>query len=401
LFRVRGKGDSRELYSFDEFGLSNTDIMLRKDFINGGTVMPEDAKNDPVAWKVIELKHEVIYVYKPESPDHPLPSQRKVEPIESVQGLPTFAVNYRYPTDLTKLAKSDNTWIEAPLLVGDRAIGKLTVSMLPQDLALPERWEIFRWAVLGAASALDAALRAEQEAQERVEQAWKETSEMAVHQLASKIPPAISFLRLTLQSLPHDPEAAIPLVSKAYRSLKTAQEILKDFRRYAIQKTFEDYENLTVPQLLTRIKDGMGATHPEANLEISHDQSSASLVVETSVSAVLEIVEILVRNSIMHSGLTLTDLNLSLRAKREAQATERAGPFLILEYFDNGKGISPSMRSTLFLPFSTDHVEGSGLGLAIARQFLHRLGGEIEEVGQKEHGVHFVIRVPSARKTIG
>lgn len=34
LFRVRGKGDSRELYSFDEFGLSNTDIMLRKDFIN-------------------------------------------------------------------------------------------------------------------------------------------------------------------------------------------------------------------------------------------------------------------------------------------------------------------------------------------------------------------------------
>jgi signal transduction histidine kinase len=92
---------------------------------------------------------------------------------------------------------------------------------------------------------------------------------------------------------------------------------------------------------------------------------------------------------------------LSLRAKVEFKVADPPDSLLVLDYLDSGKGISPSMRNMLFLPFRTDHAEGTGLGLAIARRFLQRLGGDIEEIGSKDHGVHFVMRIPSIRKSTG
>lgn len=44
---------------------------------------------------------------------------------------------------------------------------------------------------------------------------------------------------------------------------------------------------------------------------------------------------------------------------------------------DNGPGIDPSLRDTLFEPLVSGHHGGTGLGLALAREIAHEHGGEL------------------------
>jgi signal transduction histidine kinase len=45
---------------------------------------------------------------------------------------------------------------------------------------------------------------------------------------------------------------------------------------------------------------------------------------------------------------------------------------------DNGPGVPPSIRESLFAPFLTTKPEGVGLGLALARSAAEDLGGAVE-----------------------
>ncbi len=56
---------------------------------------------------------------------------------------------------------------------------------------------------------------------------------------------------------------------------------------------------------------------------------------------------------------------------------------ILLVIADSGGGIPPSLRNTLFDPFTTsnssrNHSKGSGLGLSIVRKIAERHGGSIQ-----------------------
>lgn len=69
----------------------------------------------------------------------------------------------------------------------------------------------------------------------------------------------------------------------------------------------------------------------------------------------------------------------------------REGEFIKFEVADNGPGIPPSVRSTLFEPFVTQgKASGTGLGLAIVRQAAEAHGGSVSyETG--ETGTRFAV----------
>ncbi len=50
---------------------------------------------------------------------------------------------------------------------------------------------------------------------------------------------------------------------------------------------------------------------------------------------------------------------------------------LMIDITDSGKGISPELADTIFLPMVTDKPDGSGLGLPIAQQLIFLHGGSI------------------------
>jgi signal transduction histidine kinase len=65
--------------------------------------------------------------------------------------------------------------------------------------------------------------------------------------------------------------------------------------------------------------------------------------------------------------------------------------------WDNGPGISPTIRDSVFQPFiSYGKADGGGLGLAIAKKIVEDHGGEIYLDGRNEIGTLFKITIPFA-----
>ena len=68
---------------------------------------------------------------------------------------------------------------------------------------------------------------------------------------------------------------------------------------------------------------------------------------------------------------------------------------LQIDVWDNGPGIPPAIRGSIFQPFvSYGKQDGSGLGLAIAKEIVECHGGEIYLVRCSEAGTLFTISVP-------
>lgn len=110
----------------------------------------------------------------------------------------------------------------------------------------------------------------------------------------------------------------------------------------------------------------------------------------------------LVRNSIMHSGIELPRLHLtvSAKARRNRQIGDKhIDRVITICYKDNGCGVDEERKQEIFLRFKSTHPEGTGLGLVIARDNIEKQDGIIAEVGIPGKGVCFTITLPAAERT--
>lgn len=63
---------------------------------------------------------------------------------------------------------------------------------------------------------------------------------------------------------------------------------------------------------------------------------------------------------------------------------------------DNGPGLDPAIRATLFMPFATSKEKGLGLGLVISSEIARELGGHLELTPSGE-GACFTLTLPRAK----
>lgn len=78
-------------------------------------------------------------------------------------------------------------------------------------------------------------------------------------------------------------------------------------------------------------------------------------------------------------------------------STLREGNELLLRVEDDGPGIAPEHRDSIFNPFFTTKPpgKGTGLGLTICLAIVTRLGGSIEVHGAPGRGARFDVRLPA------
>lgn len=70
------------------------------------------------------------------------------------------------------------------------------------------------------------------------------------------------------------------------------------------------------------------------------------------------------------------------------------GDWVELGVHDNGRGIAPEARDTLFTPFYTNKSRGTGLGLSIVKRIMEAHGGNVRVKGSHGIGVAFIMRLP-------
>lgn len=70
------------------------------------------------------------------------------------------------------------------------------------------------------------------------------------------------------------------------------------------------------------------------------------------------------------------------------------GGRVVLGVEDDGVGVPPELRASLFEPFATGRREGTGLGLAICRRLVQAMGGTISYLPLQPRGSRFTVELP-------
>jgi signal transduction histidine kinase len=75
---------------------------------------------------------------------------------------------------------------------------------------------------------------------------------------------------------------------------------------------------------------------------------------------------------------------------------------VVLDFSDDGIGMSPQELAQLFQPFKrmapmAESIEGTGLGLYIVKQLVERMNGSIGVSSRSGQGSRFTLKLPVAR----
>jgi signal transduction histidine kinase len=172
-------------------------------------------------------------------------------------------------------------------------------------------------------------------------------------------------------------------------NLGRAAELVRSFKQVAVDQSSEA---VRVVELGRYIHDVMSSLRPElrkAGHGVTVDAPNP-VELETTPSAIWQIVSNLVMNSILHAYEPAQRGHLTVSVTRAEGAA-------ILVYRDDGKGMTPDVRRRIFEPFFTTRrgQGGSGLGLSIVYNLVTKtLGGTILCTSAPDVGTEFMITIP-------
>jgi len=70
----------------------------------------------------------------------------------------------------------------------------------------------------------------------------------------------------------------------------------------------------------------------------------------------------------------------------------------VIDFRDNGAGMSEEVKSRVFEPYFSTKVGGTGLGLAIAKRIVADHHGFIRVQSAPGEGTHFIVELPTVSK---
>ena len=134
---------------------------------------------------------------------------------------------------------------------------------------------------------------------------------------------------------------------------------------------------------------GAAGLHDQV-LDVQIDPKAGALTITTDLDRLVQVFINLVSNARKYCDASNPQLKISVA---------HDGGALAVDFIDNGSGIAPEDQELIFEKFSRVSDEskagGAGLGLAICREIMHRLGGDISYLPNKD-GAGFRVRLPQS-----
>lgn len=182
-------------------------------------------------------------------------------------------------------------------------------------------------------------------------------------------------LRLTLAMLPDIPPADL---AEMTNDIEEMEKLIGVYLAFARGEGNEGAQ----PTDLAALLDEVAGAARRAGARITCNMPE-SLFVTLRPEAMRRAIVNLLDNARRHAG------NVMLSALRVSERTVR----IVID--DDGPGIPPAQRETLFRPFESSSSGGTGLGLAIARDIVGAHGGRIILADSPMGGLRAIIELPA------
>ncbi len=176
-------------------------------------------------------------------------------------------------------------------------------------------------------------------------------------------------------------------------NLNRAADLISSFKQVAVDQSTEEQRTFNLKQYLSEVllplKPKLRTTHHQVVIK-----GDEAIALQTYPGALSQVITNFVMNSLTHAYSLEDAGHLVFDFKLE-------GEQVILEYSDDGKGISQENLSKIFDPFFTTSrgQGGSGLGLHIVYNLVtQKLNGTIECNSQVGVGTKFTVKLPHVRE---
>jgi hypothetical protein len=204
------------------------------------------------------------------------------------------------------------------------------------------------------------------------------------HEIRNPLTGVLGALELALRKLPpEDPTG--PLLHEAQIQLKRIEATTTQLLRYARPpelRTVVVDANLLVDRALRLVEPQAKAR----GVQVGGEPAERPVPVNVDPELMVQVLVNLVLNAIDASP---DGGALAVRVSRHQSE-------VLIGVEDQGPGVPPELRASIFRPFFTTKHMGTGLGLPISLQIVRRHGGSLRVEDRPAGGAAFVVTLPTA-----
>lgn len=190
------------------------------------------------------------------------------------------------------------------------------------------------------------------------------------------------------------PDPAVQRFSpKLIGSLDRAIRFCNDILRYGrAEEAAPHRQPVRLDDVVSEVAEGLGLPRETVALELAIEPS---LSIDADPDQIYRVLNNLIRNAaqVLESGQQPGPASPAIMVR-----AYRAGMKVVCEVSDNGPGIPPAIRPTLFKAFQStqNRKGGTGLGLAISSELVAAHGGHLELL-ETDRGATFRFDIPDRR----
>lgn len=167
-----------------------------------------------------------------------------------------------------------------------------------------------------------------------------------------------------------------------------AADLVQGFKRVAVEQSNENKRQFNLSQYLRETITALNPEFKNKPFEVELDVPE-QLEIDSYPGAFSQIITNLCMNSLIHGFKGREQGKILIKARP-------ASTRFVLEYSDDGNGMSEEVKERVFEPFFTTNREGggSGLGMNIVYNLVQKIGGKLNIHTAPNEGVKLVFDLP-------